>query len=443
MLGFIIIYGITTVLNYILNPLVIITSASFVSIYVLRLDLGKPLYTISLYAIFALMMSIYEYYFKAFRVPYLEGNLSVLLSDFPKEINFKDIGFYFLTYLPSVLLLFLLLYIASKFMVSQINSLSFNLITAFICVFAYSLKSFVIIPHFSVNGGPRQTTQKLFPTHEAAKSGNIEELNESIAKGHDLNQLTNKQLAPIHFSIQENHYSATKLLLESGAQANLIGESFKPKTPLIMAVVQENLKMVELLLAHGADLHLKPCENRNVLFYALGNIKLFDLFITKGVDFSSIDIYGESLLTSAASLTAKVGLRPHPKAQSIVLYLLDKGMSPDGLKGESSTPVLHAISKANIDVLNLLISRGANPNKIDSRGHTALINAILINELAIVDLLLKNAANVDLKGRKEAYDNEKYSPLEVARLKLENNWDPESNAKTQKIIELLLASGAK
>lgn len=68
-----------------------------------------------------------------------------------------------------------------------------------------------------------------------------------------------QHVAPLHSAVAGNHYEIAAKLIEMGADVNAIqADGF---TPLMGAAQNGNLKMVQLLLAHGADTNARTAKN--------------------------------------------------------------------------------------------------------------------------------------------------------------------------------------
>lgn len=122
---------------------------------------------------------------------------------------------------------------------------------------------------------------------------------------------------PLHLAVFTGHNEEAQRLLIAGANPN----EFSPYTPLMLAARQGAVSMIELLVAHKADLELSHSNGNNALMYALFNRKL-----------------------EAACKLIELGANVNP---SIV---------------RDYTPLWWAISYQNEDLTFMLIQRGAALN---------------------------------------------------------------------------------
>lgn len=75
-------------------------------------------------------------------------------------------------------------------------------------------------------------------------------------------------------------------------------------------------------------------------------------------------------------------------------YLLEQGAN---VVGARVTPLLKAVEKNNVAIVQLLLRHGADVETRDKKGRTPLMTAAWKNNWHILDLLLKNGADVNAK----------------------------------------------
>lgn len=139
--------------------------------------------------------------------------------------------------------------------------------------------------------------------------------------------------------------SYTKFLLEQGVDVNAVDDQLS--TPLHRAAYYENLEVLELLIASGANLDAQ-------------------------------DKYGETPLLELLGWS---------DAPYICLKaLLAAGANPDIPRQEDSTPLLHTIGFGKTAPIELLLKYGVDVDYITESGDTALSRALLyeMNEIAAI-----------------------------------------------------------
>lgn len=99
------------------------------------------------------------------------------------------------------------------------------------------------------------------PLHLAVLYGQLEAV-ETIVKLFPLakrermiNQLTSDQVSALHYAVRYNYEKIAECLLDAGADVDQ-RDSFGGKTPLVYAIMNGNLNLMQVLIAHGANVHL-------------------------------------------------------------------------------------------------------------------------------------------------------------------------------------------
>ena len=121
-------------------------------------------------------------------------------------------------------------------------------------------------------------------------------------------------------------------------------------------------------------------------------------------------------------------------ALKMAKFLIENGAKIDEATVTYETPLIHAITEANLDVVKLLISYGANVNRVGNSDSTPLHYAARchIRNAEIIKILIDNGAEVnalykDLKMSALHYVVGSFSS-EIVRLLLESGADPEQRS---------------
>ncbi|ORX48360.1 ankyrin [Piromyces finnis] len=255
------------------------------------------------------------------------------------------------------------------------------------------------------------------------------------------------------------------LLIDAGANVNLKDANDKTALMYILSTKKASVKLIKLLVKHGAKINDNCNTNNSPLTYAcIGNNRyILKFLLGQGADTSIISKDEKSLILHA-SLNGSVYLTQYliennlvkeincvdknfetplmlavkKKNANLVEYLLDHGADVNYInnKDESALSKLLSsgrISKKLIECLKVLIEHGADINKIYkiSRGYenvkeTPLIYAVNRKNFDLIELFINNGALIDEKDSKGA------TPLYYSVV----------NAKNLEIVEYLIKKGA-
>jgi uncharacterized protein len=94
---------------------------------------------------------------------------------------------------------------------------------------------------------------------EASSTGKIAEVQRLLDAGADINTGKELGLTPLYFATLDQHEDIALLLIEKGADVNLMGGPHSD-TPLMNAAAFNELSIIKALLKHGARTDLR-CRN--------------------------------------------------------------------------------------------------------------------------------------------------------------------------------------
>ena len=163
---------------------------------------------------------------------------------------------------------------------------------------------------------------------EAAATGNIETVKQHLAAGWDVDAEDNYKTTPLQFAAQGGHKKIVELLIAEGADVNVNEDGNSPlhiaanreiaellitngadvnakkgfgSTPLHSALFVKRKEIAKLLIAEGADVNAKSEEGTTPLHLAAtsGHNEIAELLIAKGADVNANKVYGETPLDSA------------------------------------------------------------------------------------------------------------------------------------------------
>lgn len=235
-------------------------------------------------------------------------------------------------------------------------------------------------------------------------------------------------------------------LLAAGAEVNAVTQfnrsGMEPaKTALMKAAQSGRLAIVELLLAHGADIEMRDTEGRSARVTALSHAALrgqegaVAVLLARGADVNAYDGRGTTALH--ASLVSTV----HGCKVEVVRALLAAGAEVNATTRFSwpthtgGTALMEAALHGATDCARVLIEHGADlevSSAIDEDGvggWTALLAAVANNRLDTTRLLIEHGADVNNGGEGGRL------PLTIARSRARRTGNTE-------IVDLLVTAGA-
>ncbi len=219
------------------------------------------------------------------------------------------------------------------------------------------------------------------PLHEAIERGNLDMAQLLINHGADVNAFVDRSDNQLPMAAPRPGRHAHRVMqLSDGADENARG---KKSTPLHAAAKHGNLKTVQLLLGHGADVNILDDQRDSPLHKALRSqifkFGVVKLLVKGGADVNIRNIHHSSPLYEAVETGSLDAVRS----------LLNHGAIVNTLRCEGDSPLHKAV---------LLIDHGADVNSPDYQGDSPLRKALRSQKPDVVELLLKGGANVNSRN---------------------------------------------
>lgn len=173
---------------------------------------------------------------------------------------------------------------------------------------------------------------------------------------------------PLHMAAGLNRIEVAKLLTKRNAKLDIF--STLGLTPLMMAIIQADEEMVEILVDAGAAINIK----------------------------SPVNILSSPLVDAASNPDPL----KHDENLAIIEYLLSNKGDADFQSGNGRTALIAAAQQSNTsqgyERAALLISKGANLDMVNTKGETALMIAAGVGNEKLVKLLMEKGADAQKKN---------------------------------------------
>jgi len=184
--------------------------------------------------------------------------------------------------------------------------------------------------------------------------------------------------------------SCVNILLQSGADPNLDCGN-EQRFPLIAASALGHIKVVGLLLDHGADITALTEGRSTALCKAVGSehLDMVRLLLNYGANIETPNENGMTALQFAVTKNNK----------PLVQLLLEHGASVETRDASGKTALQLAIKPEYEAIIRLLLDHGADIEAQDSYGETVVGSAVGTGDKAIMQLLRDYRANVQLQDQ--------------------------------------------
>lgn len=213
---------------------------------------------------------------------------------------------------------------------------------------------------------------------------------------------------PLKEAARDGDADRVRQLLAAGASAN--GELDHGLAPLHWASMQGHKEVVELLLTHGADLHLDRMDAHCVAVGTplhcaafMGHLDIVKLLIARGADADCRTIAGAHMIGGTPLHEAARG------GHAAVMQCLTAAGADVNAKANRNRTALHHASKG--EVARLLLDGGAEADATDTEGWHPLDYAIGSNRRDVVGELAKAGVRLTLHAAVLLGDREKMVAL--------------------------------
>lgn len=262
----------------------------------------------------------------------------------------------------------------------------------------------------------------------------------------------------------KEHWKAAENLMTYGVDIGAVDIDSPDKygiPMLIKAAESGRLKVVQYLVDHGADIHVRTKFENTALMGAslFGHLDIVKYLVSRGANVNDRNAGGETALMRAAG-QRHLGIVKHLLQNGadinvqdrfggtalmkgayygslrIVKYLTEHGADISIRDNNQNTVLMRTVLEGQLNIVKYLINRGANVNDRNKDGETALMKAIKEEQFRVVRCLAENNANASIT------DNNGKTALYFAQERLEKAIE-EDKPKHQEIVKLLESRSKK
>ena len=284
---------------------------------------------------------------------------------------------------------------------------------------------------------------------EALTNGDSKLAKQRIKAGDDLHTRNLAGQTPLHLAVISRQKKVVKLLIEHNADVNA-EDAVAADTPLHEAAGTDH-QILKLLIEHGADLHKRNSAGLTPLHNAArrGDHKSVKLLLAQGANINA------STDTPAQRSPSPLYLALHSRGLEMVALLLKRGADITQ-RAKMDASVLHSLGTACgryrnradavwlearqrcAEIAGLLIKKGADVSAKDHWGDTPVHRAALICNPELVQVLIESGGDINARA------NSGNTPLHYLGGRIQGQDDkPVVWRQCMETANVLMSSGAR
>lgn len=221
----------------------------------------------------------------------------------------------------------------------------------------------------------------------AVASNNLEEL-KIYLRDKDINVINEKKQTLLHIAIMYGHTDIFNYLIENKIKIN--EKDYKGYTPAMLAINNNQIGYLKILMRLNCDLLLKDNRDEDVLFKAfdLDRAAIIDLLLEKmHIDFDDINSNDENIMFSIV------------RSQNIELYKKYANIKYIDVRDYYDNTLLHhAVRYNNIQMAKALLEDGIYINSRNNNDETPLFMAVKSDLVDMARFLISKGAIIEVEN---------------------------------------------
>lgn len=241
---------------------------------------------------------------------------------------------------------------------------------------------------------------------------------EKVINANNVNSFDTNGVNLLTLGVLSGDLNLVKVLIENGANPNLINQTQMGSTPLMMASEYKSLDIAKYLIKNGADINIQDSNGDPAIHWSAyyGNVPFTKLMLENGAKTNLKSMHSDGVMQVALKewqdsivdllLKYKVSIyKVEEDSKALILALKNDDFSLfksllntkniNTRDGASNTLLMIAAKNGYFEMVKYLIEKGADIDKINSVGQSALNLSVFYGKNTVANYLIQKGADVN------------------------------------------------